>query len=593
MTSSPNPSNELFDQVCFLYELSISVGTSLDLRENCSSLFSRVMSRRGLSYSALWLHVDREDPESELELSYSEPEREYDGEGRIAASVFQRAATAPGFSARRSEVEAAFPEFDLPHGESLTIVPLASIGYVVLAGPGDNGWWREWQLSQLKSIFDRFALALEASFAHQALREEVQQRIEAEERAESAQRARTEFLANLSHEIRTPMMGVLGFTEVLLERPDDGDFEGEEFVSRRTEAGRKIRENGDQLLTLVGGLLDLSKVESESTETSVQIVSPVTLVKEVVAQHQLSADAKRVDIELKFGRIPSRIQVDSVRLRQILSHLVGNAIKFTDIGRVTVACEPHGDTEISFAVADEGVGMTEEEIQRAFEPFTQVDASMTRRHGGTGLGLPLSHRLAERMGGRLVGSGEPKRGCCFRLTIPVVAASEDTPSPPPKPKTQETPSLEGRRVLLVEDGRDNQVLLRHFLVKGGGATVTLAINGLEAIAAVFAAEADGEPFDVVLMDMQMPVLDGYSATRNLRDSGFDRPILALTAHAVEGDKEKCLAAGCDAFLTKPIRRDDLCRAVSEFAQGLCESESTYRPDPEERPKSEDLNAAPK
>ena len=390
------------------------------------------------------------------------------------------------------------------------------------------------------------------------------------ELAESATRAKSEFLANMSHEIRTPMTAILGFADLLL-----GESDVDRAPPERIEAIRTIQRNGKYLLGLINEILDLSKIEAGKLDVERIACSPTQVLSEVVSLMRIRADAKNLPLRLAYENpIPASIQSDPVRLRQVLINLVGNAIKFTETGSVSVVARLVERIGVSplleIDVIDTGIGMTREQIARLFRPFSQADSSTTRRFGGTGLGLTISKRLAEMLGGNITVRSLPGCGSTFRVAVetgelegvafvqsPDVRATVGSPVV----RRSDDPSrrIEGR-ILLAEDGPDNQRLIG-FLLRKAGADVTVADNGRIAFEQAMAAAARGEPFDVILMDMQMPEMDGYEATRLLRAEGYLGPIIALTAHAMEGDEEKCQAAGCDEYLTKPIDRATLVNTI--------------------------------
>ena len=374
---------------------------------------------------------------------------------------------------------------------------------------------------------------------------------------ETSNRAKGEFLANMSHEIRTPMAAVLGYSEVLEEDAND--------PAARAEAIAAIRRNGTHLLDLINDILDLSKIEAGRMDIELVEIDLVGLVYDVLEMLRPRA----VQRGLGFGAnvlapFPRRLRSDPTRLRQILVNLIGNAIKFTEQGSVTVEIDfrPNQERPLTLAVVDTGIGIPVDRLPGLFEPFRQADSSTTRRFGGTGLGLAISKRLAERMGSTLTIASVPGKGSCFTLAMPAISSGElvtTIGSPIVEPTRVQVPAatmLTGRRVLVAEDGPDNQVLIRRLLERWG-ASVTLTPNGRDAVDQALAAERGQLPFDLVLMDMQMPVMDGYAATAALRGQGFAGPIVALTANAMQGDREKCLAVGCTDYATKPFRRPEL------------------------------------
>ncbi len=394
----------------------------------------------------------------------------------------------------------------------------------------------------------------------------------AQEWAESANHAKSEFLANMSHEIRTPMTAILGYAELLSEELRSAGN------PRCDEAIQTIRRNGEHLLEIINDILDLSKIEAGRMTVEQIECSPAQLVADVFSLMRVRADAKGLEFIAEYETaVPQTIQSDPTRIRQILVNLAGNAIKFTEVGKITLRVgfekSETGGT-MRFDVNDTGIGMTPEQMAKLFQPFSQADSSTTRRFGGTGLGLTISKRLAEMLGGALSVSSTPGTGSTFRLMVDCGSLDNvtmlDNPlceiAPEKKPKPKADPSkLAGCRILFAEDGPDNQRLVSLVLRKAG-ADVTVVENGKEAIDAVEAAD---EPFHVILMDMQMPVMGGYEATERLRAQDYRGPIIALTAHAMAGDKERCLAAGCDDYATKPIDRARLIETVAtHFAKAL-------------------------
>ena len=389
--------------------------------------------------------------------------------------------------------------------------------------------------------------------------------------AETANRAKSEFLANMSHEIRTPMTAILGYSDVLLD-------EIEQENSR--SAVYTIKRNGEHLLGLINDILDLSKIEAGKLEVERISCSPVKIVADVASLMRVRAQAKNLPLDIEYaGSIPESIHCDPVRLRQILINLIGNAIKFTETGRVCVLtrlvqCSDR-PSWLQFDVIDTGIGMTQEQVVRLFKPFMQADSSTSRRFGGTGLGLSISKRLAKLLGGDILVSSTPGKGSTFSVTIetgtldgvqmleaPAEAMAEGKREPKPNAVTDVKLDC---RILLAEDGPDNQRLIS-FVLKKAGAQVTVAENGQEALQQVLAAKDAGRPFEVVLMDMQMPVMDGYTATQELRQAGYDGPIIALTANAMLGDDEKCREVGCDDYLTKPIDRTKFLPVIASHVQ---------------------------
>jgi PAS domain S-box-containing protein len=469
--------------------------------------------------------------------------------------------------------------------------------------------------------------------------------------AEEANETKSQFVANISHEIRTPMTAILGYADLLEDEALD--------PAARLEHVRTIRRNGDHLLAIINDILDMERINSGKLPIEIADTPLPELVREVVDLMRVRANAKGLSIEVRAeSGVPRRLRTDAMRVRQILVNLVGNAIKFTEEGGIVLTFleqEGAGGRSLCIQVADSGIGIRSEQVDRLFEPFTQADSTSTRRHGGSGLGLAISRRLARLLGGNLECKSMPGEGSVFTLSLPLEGASQftaprllDTPAPHPVPAapkksatigaihpthpstsarasgaaasndrrvassriaslegepkptqhprrrgleallddlmegegaaapttepgthaldlrtttpdspvrtaaspTRSTSELEGCRVLLVEDAADTRRLLSLHLTRAG-TEVVCCEDGQQAVDRL-AREGMDRACDLVLMDMQMPGLDGYEATRQLRALGFRKPIIALTAHASTNDREKCLACGCDDYASKPI-----------------------------------------
>ncbi|MBS9403590.1 response regulator [Halomonas sp. TRM85114] len=391
--------------------------------------------------------------------------------------------------------------------------------------------------------------------------------------AESASRAKSEFLANMSHEIRTPLTAVLGFADLLM----DADLN----ESNKLNYIQAIRRNGHHLLGLINDVLDLSKLQAEKMIVETIDCSLHQLLHEVASIMQVRAHEKGLTFEVEYATpIPRHVQSDPMRIRQILLNLLSNAIKFTPGGavRLTASClDPGRDTSrVELAVKDSGIGLNEVEIDSLFQPFQQANPSTTRQFGGTGLGLTICRSLAEALGGEIRVESSPGSGSTFTFVFhqPIDAQAEmvtehclalDALREEPT-RSDSSPSLYGR-ILLAEDGIDNQLLISTIL-RRQGLVVEVAENGEIAVNEALEALANHKAYDVILMDMQMPRLDGYGATAKLRRKGYAGPIVALTAHAMAGERERCLAAGCDDYLTKPIERAVLLGAVESHLRRI-------------------------
>ncbi len=396
--------------------------------------------------------------------------------------------------------------------------------------------------------------------------------------AETANQVKSRFLANMSHEIRTPMTAILGYAEMLAETL--GDAPDRELID-------PICRNGEYLLQLINEILDLSRIEAGRVEAEKSRCNPSEILEDLAMLMQGRAKEKGLSFCIEYASpVPETIFSDATRLKQILTNLLGNAVKFTDCGEVRGVVQLIGrgtpEPRLQVDVIDTGIGMTASQMAVVFEPFRQADASTNRKYGGTGLGLAISKRMAEILGGEITVESSPGNGSRFSLSLPVEALPGIRMVEPVsgKPDIQPIDSQDEAdlarplkcRVLLAEDGPDNQRLLALILRKAG-AEVAVVENGQQAVeialATAHAEEAVDDtaarPFDLILMDMQMPVMDGYGATRRLRKAGYDRPIVALTAHAMSDDRQKCIDAGCDDFVTKPINKPRLLELVSHFA----------------------------
>jgi signal transduction histidine kinase/DNA-binding NarL/FixJ family response regulator/HPt (histidine-containing phosphotransfer) domain-containing protein len=382
---------------------------------------------------------------------------------------------------------------------------------------------------------------------------------------EAANRAKSQFLANMSHEIRTPLTAILGFTELLRSGTcEDNQEERDDYLAT-------IHASANHLLELINDILDLSKIEAGRIDVVRVPLSPQAIVAEVLSAMRVRACDKGLRLACEWpDGMPATIRTDAMRLKQLLINLIGNALKFTHRGGVRLVCRLLLSAEkpqVAFNVIDTGIGIAADKLETIFDAFVQADNSVTREFGGTGLGLVISRRIAQALGGDISVTSTVNQGSTFTATI--------DPGPLDGVKILEPPqadavaSRQGRigaqqigplagRVLLVEDGSTNRKLLSLILRKAGMEVVT-AENGRIGV-----DRAREERFDVILMDMQMPVMDGYAAAQEIRALGMTTPIIALTAHAMSQDKQKCLRAGCSAYLSKPVKSDDLLQAVANM-----------------------------
>ncbi len=391
--------------------------------------------------------------------------------------------------------------------------------------------------------------------------------IKACDAAQAANRAKSEFLANMSHEIRTPLNGILGFTDLLRRGTVSDETERASFLET-------IHHSGQHLLALLNDILDLSKIEAGQLQVESVVCSPFQIVAEVVSVLRARALEKGVSLEYRWeGQVPASVHTDPARLRQVLLNVVGNAVKFTDRGSVRIDARVDATRELLLLeVSDTGIGIPADKLASIFDPFSQADTSVTRRFGGTGLGLAICRRIAEALGGQIEVYSQVGHGSKFQMafaTGPLAGVPRIDGTTADVMVNREPASstanwnLPPARILVADDGETNRRLIQVILTRAG-VIVTGAENGRQAVDL-----ATREPFDLVLMDMQMPVLDGYSATQQLRASGFTHPIIALTAHAMKGDEERCRDAGCSDYLTKPIDPERLVRALGASLREHC------------------------
>jgi len=536
----PPFSNHSISLVTLQYELALLVGQELQLTAMLRRFFSPALKLIGCRAGHVWL---RDDGVGLLKHRFAYPLRDaatWSSRPEMVAAL-DRFIKDPGSNSHQFIEESSHLHF----------IPLGDIGLCVLERSGLP--LGQGVLLALRPIFDRLSTACIASMHHEET--EILRT-----RAEESSKAKSIFLSTMSHEIRTPMNGVIGIAGLLLETKLEPEVQ---------EQVRMILASGEHLLSIINEVLDLSRIESGKVELISEDFDLTALLRETIDTLRFDAATKGIGLDLVVAdEVPIMIKGDAVRLKQVLINLLGNGVKFTQEGCVTLKVENIVASEdllsLRFCVTDTGIGIAPDQHQHIFDAFSQADTSIHRAFGGTGLGLTISSRLVQMMGGTLELVSAPGQGSEFFFTLRV--ESSQMPASPMAQHTEFEPPADSPRALNVLVAEDNEInrRLMHGLLSKQGHHVEFAHNGADAVRL-----SEQRHYDLILMDIQMPLVDGLEATRMIRAREASRSthavlIFALTANAMQGDRERCIKAGMDGYLTKPLRVPELVKVLRKI-----------------------------